>query len=304
MAATANPRALAVRALRAAGRRLPKPPDPPRAWRGVLDPGLEPLRIARYGDCSWREIEGWHGRGVRAGYPRVAAERLRERGLGVRFADVFAGGVHELPQDSGALVRHLHLDGEPDVVLLQVGGLHGLRMAMPPWPEWMRLRELAGRRTGALARPGYGVVHPLMRRFGDVIAPYEDDAPLERFVGAVRERWPGLPLVAVSPWPVCTDGLFSRDAVAYAWERIEAVYLRLGVPYVDPRPALADACARDGTPAVFSWSGYDMRAGGHRIAGDLLAGWIERELLDARGGAPAASATNGAGERLGGLEHR
>src|SRR4051812_12088272 len=132
--------------------RLPVPADEPRRWSGLgSSEGLTPLRVVRFGDCSWRETDLAHQTGTRAGFPLVLAERLAACGVELRFTDVYVPSVGSLPRDAPGLCAFLRFAGAPDVVLLQPALAHATRALLPSTVVVNRLRRFGAHRIGRLA---------------------------------------------------------------------------------------------------------------------------------------------------------
>lgn len=279
MAAASRLRSLPGRVLR---RVVPKPPDPPREWRGIDRPGFERARLVRFGDCSWREIDFGHGRGSRAGFPLAAAELLERRGVALSFGDVYTAGVEPLPARAEDMDRYVRLHGDPDFIVLQPALSHAIRSIFTPRDEWNRVRDLAGRRAGPLARLGYVVIQPALRRFGSLPGPFPGTAPVEAFIRAARERWPDVEIVAVSPWRPLHDGWVDPAQLEAVWREVAECCRREGVEVIDCADAVDRARSEHGTRAVNGANGYDLRRAGHEAVGALLAEWIAARLPSQR----------------------
>jgi hypothetical protein len=83
--------------------------------------------LAIYGDCSWRSMEAAHGTHTPPGYPLVMAEQLAASGSGLEVGFGIFGWYEGLPQTEAALTQHLKLSGPPDLVVVQLGAIYGLR---------------------------------------------------------------------------------------------------------------------------------------------------------------------------------
>src|SRR5690242_7725885 len=114
--------------------------DPTRGWKGITPDGLPHLRLALYAGCAWREMNVAHGPHTGPGWPRVAAERLIERGFGLEVSVVTVVDLPSLPQDGEGLTRWLRLTGEPDAVISHVGALYQWRRILPTSVRWDELR--------------------------------------------------------------------------------------------------------------------------------------------------------------------
>lgn len=283
-------------AARAVMRVVPPPDDAPRRWPGILDAGLEPLRVARYGDCTWREVDGGHGRGRRPGYPLAAAEQLARHGIGMRFSDVWVPSYGHLPRTREELVRHLSLGGDPDAVLVQLGHSHATRALLPTSAPWIRLRELGAHRPPRLARAMYAASDPLLRRFGRVLYPEPPDGSdcLAAFFALVRGTWPRARVLVMAPPSVpLRPGYCDPVLSEQAWRTAIAAARAAGVDTLDLRPEVGELQRRLGRWRVTGANGVDTRRPGSELVGRRLAEWLLAARAgragQARAGAPTSA---------------
>ena len=148
----------------------------------------------------FRAMDHSHGVHTPVGWPRVLAERLLERGERMEWSTVFMTEFDHLPgrEDLG---HYLRLSDVPDVVFVALGTRYANLAVLPETPAMLRLREDIGRRLGRHAITGYRLQRPLMRVFGRPAAPYGGAAGLERFLTAVRDEWPDVPVALITPPP-------------------------------------------------------------------------------------------------------
>jgi hypothetical protein len=262
----APPRRLAKFVYRAAVG--PPVPDPVRAWRGTVRDGLQVMRLLHVGDCGVRRMETSHDLYGPPGYPLVAAERLLEDGVGVEFSHYFAVSFEHLP-DVKTLCKHTRLDGDPDVVLVQVGSAYTRRILLPDTRRVHQLRDDVGRRAGRLVFAFYKVLRPCVRLFGRPSAKYTGTEELETFIDRTQRAWPHAEVVLVAPFRR-SPGYASGEPVA---ARIEADLQALaasrdGVSVFDAN----DVLGRD--PALRCVTGYNLNGRGCMLVGAQLALWI------------------------------
>jgi hypothetical protein len=246
---------------------FPRPYDHALRWRGDAPAGLPVLRVAHYGDCSFREMPLSHGVHTPAGYPRYMAAALRERGLGMEFSSVVAGRFEDLPHEYPTW--HLKLTGDPDVVLVHLGAQYRRLVVVPDTPRTLAAREAVGRRLGRHVFLGYRVVHPLARLAGRFSLPYAGAQELERFLAMLRERWPRARVAVVLPFPARAAAAArqherarlveadSREAAGQAGAEV------IDLAAVVPGAALELRCA----------NGYNLNAAGSAAVGEHLAAW-------------------------------
>jgi hypothetical protein len=202
------------------------------------------------------------------GYPKVAADRLLEDGIGIEFSHYFSVRFEHLP-DLDALRRHTRLSGEPDIVLVQVGSAYTRRILLPDTKRIHQLRDDVGRRAGSLVRPFYRVLRPCLRLFGRHSAEYKGADSLEAFVDEVKRAWPETEVVLVAPFRR-SPGYAAGEPIA---ARVEADLHALasskpGVSVLD----CDDVLGRD--PGLRCVTGYNLNGRGCELVGEKLAGWI------------------------------
>jgi hypothetical protein len=247
--------------------------DPGRRWPGTAAPGAPALRVLHVGDCGFREMELGHDMTAPAGYPRVAAELLRERdGIDIAFGHYFAPGFEALP-DMASLERHMHLDGEPDVVLIQTGGSYARKVVLPHGHAIHRLRADGNRRVGRLAYPVHALLRQWVRFAGRYASPYPGTEALERFLMQLRETWPHAELVVMVPFPRSHNYRRQLQIARRTEADMKAAATRCGATILDAGPALGFArslrCA----------NAYNLNARGSKVVGELLADWISEDAL-------------------------
>ena len=245
----------------------PRAEDPARGWRGVTPDGLPVLRMLYVGDCGMRQME--HGHQLRAslGWPAVVAERLVDNGVGFEFSHSFCVLFEDLP-DMETLQRHCKLTGDPDVIAVQVGGSYTRRVIISDTERMIRLRDDVKRRLGRGVWPAYKLLRPWVRVFGRFMTPYKGPSGLERFLGEVRERWPGADVVVMPPFPrsfIYPASIHVRDQVE---ADVHAAAARAGSRLLDFDYVLGD------DPALRGVAGYNLNARGSRLAGERIAGWL------------------------------
>jgi hypothetical protein len=250
--------------------RLLDAPDPSRGWSGVVHPGRRPLRLAIYGDCSWRAMEAAHGTHTPPGYPRVMAERLAAGGPGLEVGFGIFGKYEELPQNEPALVRHLKLTGAPDGVVVQLGAIYGLRRVLPDGNALDRIRGAVARALGPLAIPVSRVMRPLGQRVGTPVTSYPGTAPLEAFLELVQTTWPAARVAVMPPFPRRIASPAVRTVETRVHDEQLAASARAGAAFIDCGPALL--ASRDRTTGA---NGYNLNDAGSRIVAEQLLPWLE-----------------------------
>jgi hypothetical protein len=223
--------------------------------------------MAIYGDCSWRSMEAAHGTHTPPGYPLVMAERMAQSGAGLEVGFGVFGWYEGLPQTEKALTRHLKLSGPPDLVVVQLGAIYGLRRVLSDNNRLDSVRGSVARALGPLAIPVSRLVRPVGQRMGTPVRDYPGTAPLESFLALTRSTWPAARIVVMAPFPrhIASPKVRAMEARVHA-EQLAAAQ-RAGVGFVDCAPALL-ACDERTTGA----NGYNLNATGSRIvAEELLA---------------------------------
>jgi hypothetical protein len=254
-----------------------EPPDPSRGWRGLVEEGRPARRLAIYGDCSWRAMEAAHGTHTPPGYPRIMAERLVADGSGLEVGFGIYGWYESLPQTQEGLTRHLKLSGPPEVVVVQLGAIYGLRRVLSDNNRLDTLRGAVARALGPLAIHVSRLTRPVGQRVGTLAREYPGTAPLESFLALVRATWPDARVAVMAPFPRHIASPKVRAMEARVHDEQLAAAQRAGVGFVDCAPALL-ACRERTTGA----NGYNLNATGSRI--------VAQELLPllAQSGSPAA----------------
>ena len=223
-----------------------------------------PLRVARYGSCELRAMDGPHGTHTPIGYPKRLAEVAAERGVAIEFWNVFVGTYENLPQNEEELRRYLKLSDDPDVVLVHVGSMYGYRVILPVTRRFVSLREKAGRAAGRLVFGSYRVLDPLARRIGRYAADYHGPERLDAFLTLVQATWPQASVHVLLPLIPLTDGAFDRPLTQRVAEDLRAVAERHGLETIDPEPMTSDAGLRCA-------NGLNLNSAGSEALGDRLA---------------------------------
>src|SRR4051794_21627900 len=263
---------------------LGKPPecDLARAWPGTAGKGQRTLRLLHVGDCGFRRMERGHDMTAPPGYPLVAAEQLLEHGVGVSFGHYFAIGFEDLP-DQKRLLRHMHLDGQPDVVVVQLGGSSARRVVLPHKKPIHRLRADGNRRAGRFIY----IVHRLLRQWVRIAGFYRTLYPgtveLERFLMQVKEAWPAAQVVVMPPFPRSHNYRKQLRIAERTDADMEAAAARCGVAILDT----SDVLGHD--PKLRCANAYNLNGKGCAVVGELLGDWIaENAGLAAHEGDPHA----------------
>jgi hypothetical protein len=251
--------------------KLLEPADPSRGWRGVVrEPGAA-RRMAIYGDCSWRAMEAAHGTHTPPGYPAVMAERLADDGPGLEVGFGIYGWYEGLPQTEAKLVEHLKLSGPPELVVVQLGAIYGLRRVLSDNNRFDSVRGAVARALGPLAIPVSRMMRPVGQRVGSNVRAYQGTEPLESFLALARATWPDARIVLMAPFPRHIASPQVRATEARVHDEQLAAAQRAGVEFVDCAPALL--AARERTTGA---NGYNLNAAGSAIVADMLlarAGW-------------------------------
>jgi hypothetical protein len=227
--------------------------------------GQPARRLAIYGDCSWRSMEAAHGTHTPPGYPLVMAERLCAEGSGLEVGFGIFGWYERLPQTEGALTEHLKLSGAPQLVVVQLGAIYGLRRVISDNNALDRLRLAVARALGPLAIHVSQFTRPVGQRLGTPASPYPGTAQLESFLALARRTWPAARVVVMAPFPRRIASPKVRAMEARVHDDQLAAAPRAGVEFLDCAPALL-ACPRRTTGA----NGYNLNATGSRIVAEEL----------------------------------
>jgi hypothetical protein len=246
--------------------KLLDPPDPSRGWRGIVrDPGAA-RRMAIYGDCSWRAMEAAHGTHTPPGYPHTMAERLAGDGPGLEVGFGIYGWYEGLPRTEAELVEHLKLSGPPELVVVQLGAIYGLRRVLPDNNPLDRIRGAVARALGRLAVPISRLMRPVGQRVGSNVRAYPGTEALESFLALAGPTWPDATIVLLAPFPRHIASPQVRATEAKVHDEQEAAARRAGVEFLDCAPLLL--AARERTTGA---NGYNLNAAGSAIvAGELL----------------------------------
>jgi hypothetical protein len=257
--------------------------DPVRAWRGTGNPDLPLLRVLHVGDCGIRRMETSHDPKAPLGFPAVAADRLLEHGVGMEFFHYFAINYDELP-DIERLERISKLSGDPDVILVQLGGTYGRRVIVPDVRRTMQFRYEVSRRAGRLVFAWYKLLRPVVRVLGHHNAEYPGPEQLERHLNALQERWPGAEVVLLVSFPRSAIYPTAVPIMARVEQDARDTGERCGVTVLE----FEDVLGKD--PKLRCVAGYNLNGRGSELVGEKLAGWLlehgpARALSE---GAPAA----------------
>jgi hypothetical protein len=226
--------------------------------------------MAIYGDCSWRSMEAAHGTHTPPGYPLVLAERLAAGGAGLEVGFGIFGSYEELPQTEQALTQHLKLTGPPDLVIVQLGAIYGLRRVLSDNNRLDKVRGAVARALGPLAIPVSRLTRPVGQRLGTTAHEYAGTVPLESFLALARETWPAARIVVMAPFPRRIASPKVRAIEARVRDEQLVAAQRAGVEFLDCAPALLAAPQR-----TTCANGYNLNAAGSRIvAEEVLASVI------------------------------
>jgi hypothetical protein len=177
------------------------------------------------------------------------------------------GWYEGLPQTESGLTRHLKLTGAPDLVVIQLGAIYGLRRVLSDNNRLDKLRGAVARVLGPLAIPVSRMTRPLGQRVGTPAREYPGTEKLESFVALARETWPGARIVVMAPFPRHIASPKVRAMERRVHDEQLAAAQRAGVGFLDCAPALL-ACTERTTGA----NGYNLNSTGSRIvAEELLA---------------------------------
>jgi hypothetical protein len=248
---------------------LGQPPecDQGRTWRGTASEDLPTLKLLHVGDCGFRRMELGHDMSAPPGYPLVAAERLLDHGVGMAFGHYFAIGFEDLP-DQRRLVRHMHLDGVPDVVLVQLGGSYARKVVLPHKKPIHRLRADGNRRAGRLIYLAHRLLRQWVRITGSYKTPYPGTMQLERFLMQVREAWPAARVVVIPPFPRSHNYRKQLRIAERTDADMKAAAERCGVHVLDA----GDVLGLD--PSLRCANAYNLNGKGAKVVGDLLGHWL------------------------------
>lgn len=237
--------------------------DHARAWRGTGESGAPTLGVLHVGDCGFREMNLSHDLRAPVGYPKVAAQRLAEHGIGLRFNHYFAVIFEQLPAME-ALVRHSKLEKDPDVILVHLGGTYHRRMMLGTSRRMQQFRHELGMRIGGHAFRYFRSIQPLVRVFGRYKTAYNGPEQLERFLGAVRAEWPHAEVLVVRPF----ENIFQHPGMRQIFERvnadIDATAERAGASVLNFNELLGL------DPALRGANGYNLNARGSKLVGDRV----------------------------------
>jgi hypothetical protein len=254
---------------------LGQPPmrDLGRTWRGTATLGLPTLKLLHVGDCGFRRMELGHDMTAPPGYPLVAAQRLLDEGVGMEFGHYFAVCLEDMP-DMQRLQRHMHLDGEPDVVVIQLGGSAARKVVLPHKKGIHRLRADGNRRVGRLAYLAHAFLrHVVVRTFGRYPTKHPGTVELERFILELRTTWPAAQVIVMPPFPRSHNYPKQRRIAERIDADLKAAAARCGAAVIDTAPALGF------DPSLRCANAYNLNGKGAAVVGSLLGDWIVENVL-------------------------
>ena len=270
-------------------RAFPFRQDRAREWRGTPDDGRGVLRLARYGDCSWRSMDLSHDVGAPPGYPKVLAEELDRRGLSMEFSNWFVPTFEELPATREELVRGTNLTAPPDLVLLQVGAAYGVRKILPELPRFARIQQnMASGVRGPMVH-FYRALGLILRVVGRRAFSYQGLDRLHRFAGLVHSTWPEARLVVLGPWLPRKNGFVVPSTVQRVADDLKRECGKMGLQFCDCRIPLGDA-GRE----LYAGNEINLTGPGHEVLGR----WLSEGLLERPRHAAGAHAALGKETRL------
>src|SRR3954451_9326954 len=241
--------------------------DPVRERRGTRGPGLPLLRVLHVGDCGIRRMETSHDPKAPLGFPAVAADRLLEQGVGMEFFHYFAINYDSLPSID-RLERISKLSGDPDVILVQLGGTYGRRVVVPDVRRVMQFRYEIARRAGRLVFAWYKLLRPWVRVFGHHNSTYPGTDQLERFLNAVQERWPSAEVALLVTFPRSAIYPTAVPIMARVEQDARDTGERTGVTVLE----FADVLGKE--RKLRCVAGYNLNGRGSELVGEKLAGWL------------------------------
>lgn len=249
-------------------------PNPTRDWHGLEDPQLTPKRLLRVGDCSWQAIAGAHTVGE-AGYPSVVANRLRDRGIAMRFDDYFVATAPVISLEMLTKVAPKKLDA----IVLQMGVTHGMLELLPLGRHGLvAVRTGINWHLGPMAAPLHRrLTAPVLRRYGrpSLPPPSRDEihTGLGTLFGWIAENHPRVPVAVLPPHNVVRAGWSSPDLVDQAARIYLSSAASFGATVLDYRGALREATAGR-EERFYAANGYDLTRAGHELIADALLEWL------------------------------
>jgi hypothetical protein len=232
-------------------------------WRGSGRKDLPTLNVLHVGDCGLRSMEAAHQFRAPVGFPRALADELQSHGIGVRFWHYFAVLYDALP-DIPLLRGRLHLEEDPDVIVVQLGTSYARRVILPDTHWVMRLRNDLGRRLGRRVFVFYPPLRRMVRIFGRHAAPYPGAHDLERFLRAAAAEWPHADVLFLQQFPRVYPYPTQLPIVERTRADAHAVAERCGVTELD----FADLLGKD--PALRCANGYNLNEKGSELVGREL----------------------------------
>jgi hypothetical protein len=241
--------------------------DPVRDWRGTGNSDLPLLRVLHVGDCGIRSMETSHDPKAPLGFPAVAADRLLRDGIGMELFHYFAINYDSLPRID-RLERISKLTGDPDVILVQLGGTYGRRVIVPDVRRTMQLRYELSRRVGRLVFTWYKVLRPVVRVLGHHNSEYPGPEQLEKHLNALQERWPDAEVALLVTFPRALIYPTAVPIMARVEEEARATGERCDVTVLE----FADVLGKD--PKLRCAAGYNLNSRGSQVVGEKLAAWL------------------------------
>jgi hypothetical protein len=181
--------------------------------------------------------------------------------------------LEELP-DMVRLQRHMHLDGEPDVIVIQLGGSPARKVVLPHKKAIHRLRADGNRRVGRFAYLAHGFLrHVVVRTFGRYPTKHPGTVELERFVLELRATWPAARIVVMPPF-LRSHNYRKQLRIAERIDAdIKAAAVRCGASVIDTAPVLGF------DPSLRCANSYNLNGKGAAVVGSLLGDWIVENAL-------------------------
>ena len=137
-------------------------------------------------------MEAAHGTHTPPGYPLAMAQQLVADGGALEVGFGIFGWYEALPRTADELTRHLKLTGAPDLVVVQLGAIYGLRRVVSDNNRLDGLRGAVARALGPLAIHVSRLTRPVGQRLGTPARAYPGTAALESFLELAQRTWPAL----------------------------------------------------------------------------------------------------------------
>jgi hypothetical protein len=166
----------------------------------------------------------------------------------------------------------MHLDGVPDVVVVQLGGSYARKVILPHKKPIHRLRADGNRRAGRYIYIAHWLIRQWVRIVGHYPKSYPGPEPLERFLMQIREAWPAARIVVMPPYPRAHNYRKQLRLAGRTDADVKAAAQRCGVPILDA----AEALGYD--PSLRCANVYNLNGRGCQVVGDLVADWIRQNV--------------------------